>query len=69
MNHNLNILNLDVQGTDKHVVDVIRALIAFKSTLLFQKLHLDLKKKSPTPVTNTGKIIYESLLSSSIVDA
>ena len=34
------ILNLQVQGIDKYVVDVIRAIIAFKSTLVLQKLHL-----------------------------
>jgi len=53
-----HILNLEVQGIDKYVVDVIRAIIAFKSTLVLQKLHLDLKKKL-TPVPNTRKIIYK----------
>jgi hypothetical protein len=33
-------LNLKVQGTDKHVVDVIRAIIAFKSILVLQQLRL-----------------------------
>jgi len=66
MNHNLNILNLEVQGTDKHVVDVIRAIIAFKSTLVLQKLHLG--GGAPTPVPNTEKLsMRESLLPSSIV--
>ena len=63
MKHNFNILNLEVQGRDKDVVDVIRAVTAFKSTLVFQKLHLVYIhihiKKSPTPVPNTGKIIQE----------
>jgi hypothetical protein len=58
MNHNLNILNLEVHGIDKHMVDVIRAIIAFKSTLVLQKLHLDLKK-SLTSVPNIGKIIQD----------
>jgi hypothetical protein len=48
MTQNLNILNLQVQGMDNHVVDVISATNAFKSTLVLQKLHSDKKKFTDT---------------------
>ena len=53
MKHNFNILNLEVQGIDKDVVDVITAVTAFKSTLVFQKLHLVYIHIYIKKVTNT----------------